>query len=116
MVTCDRAKMYWTLDRLQWCWAHLKRDFQALIDSGDPQAKRLGHELMRPTREMFHSWARYRDGTLSHRGLKRVMQPICRKVESLLLRGTFSGNPRIGGMCRELYDHRQWLWTFLEVD
>jgi transposase len=94
----------------------LKRDFQALIDSGDPQAKRLRHELMRPTREMFHCWARYRDGTLSRRGLKRAMQPICRKVESLLLRGAFSGNPRMSGMCRELYDHRQWLWTFVEVE
>ncbi len=116
VVTCDRAKMYWMLGRLQWCWAHLKRDFQALIDSGDPQAKRLGHELMRPTREMFHYWARYRDGTLSRRGFKRAMQPICRKVESLLLRGAFSGNPRMSGMCRELYDHRQWLWTFVEVE
>ena len=36
IVNCDRAKMYWYLGRLQWCWAHLKRDFQALIDSPDP--------------------------------------------------------------------------------
>ena len=35
VVTCDRAKMYWCAGRLQWCWAHLKRDFQALIDGGD---------------------------------------------------------------------------------
>jgi len=27
VVTCDRAKMYWRIERLQWCWAHLKRDF-----------------------------------------------------------------------------------------
>jgi hypothetical protein len=33
IIPCDRAKMYWTFGRLQWCWAHLKRDFQALIDS-----------------------------------------------------------------------------------
>ena len=39
VVTCDRAKMYWRVGRLQWCWAHLKRDFQALIDSGDNQAE-----------------------------------------------------------------------------
>ena len=116
VVTCDRAKMYWSLDKLQWCWAHLKRDFQALIDSGDPQAKRLGHELLRPTRELFRHWARYRDGTLTRRGLKRRMAPICRRVESLLLRGAFSGNPRLVGMCRELYDHRRWLWTFLKVE
>lgn len=42
IVTCDRAKMYWHLGSLQWCWAHLKRDFQAMIDSGDPWAKHLG--------------------------------------------------------------------------
>ena len=53
VVMCDRAKMYWSLGCLQWCWAHLKRDFQALIDSDDRQVKRLGHDLMRPTRKMF---------------------------------------------------------------
>ncbi|MBL4885424.1 MAG: transposase [Planctomycetaceae bacterium] len=25
IVTCDRAKRYWKLNQLQWCWAHLKR-------------------------------------------------------------------------------------------
>jgi transposase len=38
VVTCDRAKMYWRVGCIQWCWAHLKRDFQALIDGGDNQA------------------------------------------------------------------------------
>src|SRR5262249_7050213 len=42
VVHCDRAKMYWQHGRLQWCWAHLKRDFQALIDHPDKQVKRLG--------------------------------------------------------------------------
>jgi hypothetical protein len=28
----------------------------------------------------------------------------------------FSGHPRLMGMCRELYDHREWLWTFLELE
>ena len=32
VIHCDRARMYWSFGRLQWCWAHLKRDFQALID------------------------------------------------------------------------------------
>ncbi|MGH8336681.1 MAG: IS66 family transposase, partial [Gammaproteobacteria bacterium] len=42
VVNCDRAKMYWQVGRLQWCWAHLKRDFQALIDHPDRQVQRLG--------------------------------------------------------------------------
>jgi transposase len=114
VVMCDRAKMYWYLGCLQWCWAHLKRDFQALIDHDDPQVKRLGHDLMRPTRKMFSGWARYRDGTLTRAGMKHLMMPIREEIESLLLRGAMSGNKRLMGMCNELYDHRQWLWTFLE--
>jgi transposase len=115
-VHCDRAKMYWHLGRLQWCWAHLKRDFQALIDDRNPQVKRLGYDLMRPTKALFRHWARCRDGTLTRRGLKRLMHPRRQEVEALLLRGVFSGNARLRGMCRELYDHRDWLWTFLEVE
>ena len=41
------------------------------------------------------------------------MGPVRRKVERLLLRGMQSGNADARGMCRELYEHRQWLWTFL---
>jgi transposase len=116
VVHCDRAKMYWLCSRLQWCWAHLQRDFQALIDSDDPQVKRLGHDLMRPTRELFKHWARYRDGTITRRGFQRLMQPIRHRVEALLLRGEFSGNARLYGMCHELYEHREWLWTFVDVE
>jgi len=115
VMSCDRAKMYWRCGRLQWCWAHLKRDFQALIDDQDHQVKRLGHDLMRPTKALFHHWSRCRDGTITRRGFQRLMQPIRREIDSLLLRGNFSGNPRLTGMCRELHDHREWLWTFLDV-
>ena len=34
VVSCDWAKMYSRFGRLLWCWPHLKRDFQALIDQG----------------------------------------------------------------------------------
>lgn len=115
VVTCDRAKMYYSVKRLQWCWAHLKRDYQALIDTGDHQAKRLGHDLMRPTHELFRLWARYRDGTLSRVAWRRLMRPIRERIDALLLRGAYSGNRRLSGMCGPLYRHRAWLWTFLKV-
>ena len=65
VVNCDRAKMYWNVGRPQWCWAHLKRDFQALIDHPDHQVKRLGHDLMRRTKDLFRHWSRCRDGTIT---------------------------------------------------
>jgi transposase len=116
VVNCDRAKMYWYLGRLQWCWAHLKRDFQAMIDSGTVQGKWLGYRLRQATCELFEHWAHYRDGKISWAALRRRMAPVSRKVEVLLLRGTQSGHKDVRGTCRELYEHRQWLWTFLRYE
>jgi transposase len=116
VVNCDRAKMYWNVGRPQWCWAHLKRDFQALIDHPDYQVKRLGRDLMRPTRELFRHWSRCRDGTITRAGMLRLMRPIRQEIDNLLLRGAFSGNVKLVGMCEPLYNHRDWLWTFLEVE
>ena len=103
--------MYWMLGRLQWCWAHLKRDFQALIDSGD-RSEAAGTRV-----DAAHAGNVSSVGALSRRhsvspGLKAHATDLP-EVESLLLRGAFSGNPRMSGMCRELYEHRQWLWTFV---
>jgi transposase len=113
VVTCDRAKMYWRIGRLQWCWAHLIRDFQALIDGDERRAKWLGQRLRRAAGKLFEHWADYRAGTISRAALVRRMGPVRRKVEWLLLRGMQSDNPAARGMCRELHEHRDWLWTFL---
>ncbi|MBX3439983.1 MAG: IS66 family transposase [Planctomycetaceae bacterium] len=113
VMSCDRAKMYWQCGNLQWCWAHLKRDFQALVDHSDPQVQRLGRDLLRPTQELFRHWTRCRDGTLTRAEFQCLMQPIRRAIENLLLRGYGTA---VDGMCRELYEHRAWLWMFLEVD
>jgi transposase len=114
VVMCDRAKMYWQLGRLQWCWAHLKRDFQAWADSDNRVVKRLGDDLLRAVRELFRQWSRCRDGTLSRAALKEELAATRRVVEGLLLRGEFSGQAQVMGTCRELYDHNAWLWTFLD--
>lgn len=114
-VGCDRAKMYVRMARIQWCWAHLIRDFQALIDSRNGQAKRLGHDLLRSVTAMFKLWDRVRDGTLTRRGFQRLMQPIRREVEALLLRGAFSGNALFAGSCDEIWLGRANLWTFVDV-
>jgi len=112
VIHCDRGRMYWCYGKLQWCWAHLKRDFQALIDSPCKTRQRLGHDLMRPTREMFALWQKVRDGTLSRRAFCQQMQPIRQRVDSVLLRGYF--NALTYGFCKELVEHRAHLWTFLE--
>jgi len=116
IVNCDRAKMYWQAKRLQWCWAHLKRDFQALIDHPDPQVKRLGHDLMRQVKLMFQHWREYRAEKISWKTFQRRMAPLRAEVNALLLRGVFSENDRLIGMCEELHKHREWLWTFVDCE
>jgi transposase len=93
---------------------HLKRDVQGLIDSPCHTARRLGRDLMRPTKELFVLWQKVRDGTLSRAAFVEQMKPIRAEVESLLLRGYF--NARVPGFCKGLWEHRQNLWTFVEVE
>ena len=114
VVHCDRARMYWAFDRLQWCWAHLKRDFQALIDSPCPTKRRLGWDLMRPTQEMFALWQKVRDGTRSRQRFQQQMQPLRQQVESVLLRGYFKAH--LYGFCKELWEYRERLWVFVDIE
>ena len=113
VVTCDRAKMYWQIGRLQWCWAHLKRDFQAMIDSGNHRAKHLGQHLRRAACELFEHWADHRAGRITRAALLRRMGPVRRKVERWLRFGAENHIPDASGTCRELHGHREWLWMFL---
>jgi hypothetical protein len=116
ILNCDRAKMYLDGKRLQWCWAHLKRDIQKLIDSGDNQAKRLGHDLMRQQKLLFQHWKRYKAGKIKWQTFQTLVRPIREEVRGLLLRGSFSGNPKLTGFCDELYPRRQHMWTFTRVE
>jgi transposase len=116
ILNCDRARMYLDGKRLQWCWAHLKRDFQKLIDSPNGQVKRLGHDLMRQERALFEYWRQYKAGKIKWRTFQIYVAPIREEVRCLLLRGKFSGNAKLQGFCDELYSGHEHLWTFTRVE
>ena len=116
ILNCDRAKMYLDGKRLQWCWAHLKRDIQKLIDSPDGQVKRLGHDLMRQQKLLFEHWRHYKGGHIKWSTFQSYVSPIREEVRCLLLRGKFSGNAKLYGFCNELYDRREHLWTFTRTE
>ncbi len=94
--------------------AHLKRDIQKLRDGPDRQAKRLGDDLMRQQKLLFEHWRRYKTGKIQWSTFQNLVRPIREKFNRLL-RGKCSGNEGITGMCKELYAHRDWLWTFTKV-
>jgi hypothetical protein len=47
VVNCDRAKMYYSQPRLQWCWAQLKRDWLSRRNLDPRRIERL----MKPIRQ-----------------------------------------------------------------
>jgi transposase len=71
IVTSDRWSAYHRLAlyRRQLCWAHLRRDFQALVDAGGP-GKAVGNELLCLADDVFTWWHRVRDGTLRRATLR----------------------------------------------
>jgi transposase len=115
VATCDRLKSYWWIKRLQWCWAHLRRDFQAMIDRGKP-GKALGESLLGQSNTLFHLWHQVREGKLSRRRFRQAIQPVREAVRQTLERGTRCRCRKTAGTCKELLGHEKWLWTFVDVE
>jgi transposase len=115
VATCDRLKSYWWIKRLQWCWAHLRRDFQAMIDRGNP-GKAIGKSLLGQSNTLFHLWHQFRQGKLSRAQLQAAMKPVREAVRQALERGKRCRCRKTAGTCKELLGHEDWLWTFVDVE
>lgn len=98
----------------QVCWAHLVRDFEAMIERGGRSAER-GEALRSQARQMFHWWHRVRDGTRTRASFRVYMRPVRREVERLLAAGQTCEVSPTAGMCRKILTVREALWTFVRV-
>jgi transposase len=114
VATCDRLKSYWWIGRLQWCWAHLRRDFQAMIDRGGAGCE-IGAALLEQSNRLFHLWHQVKAGTLSRARLGEVIKPVRQAVRRALQRGCACVCVKTAGTCQELLAHEPWLWTFVDV-
>src|SRR5262245_40491842 len=87
VVTSDRWKAYNGFRRRQFCWSHLRRDFQAMIDrqnGGTPVGKRL----LDLSDWMFAWWHRVRDGTLNRSSFQVYISGLRAEVRAALSQGT----------------------------
>jgi transposase len=99
----------------QLCWAHLLRDFEAMIGRGGV-SKELGEGLKCQAQQMFHWWHRVRDGSLARSSFRSYMTPVRREVERLLEAGSCCEEDKTAGMCRDILKRRQALWTFVHLE
>ena len=115
--TTDRYPVYTHLPKhkRQVCWAHLRRDFQAMIDRANPGSG-IGADLLGCSDALFEHWYRVRDGTLARSTFRSVyVRGLRRRVRAHLERGARCGCPKTAGTCRDLLAVEASLWTFARV-
>jgi len=115
IIGSDRYSAYNWIDpeKRQVCWAHLKRDFQALVDRGG-ESQTVGRLLLEEIQRFFNLWYRVRDGTLSRSDFQIAMQPIQKDVHCLLRIGTHVDHQKTRKTCNNILKVEPALWTFVK--
>jgi transposase len=115
VVISDRFKSYTWIKRRQFCWAHLDRDFQAMVDRGGESAE-VGRLLLGHSERLFDWWHRVRDGTRARATLRTDVAIMRFSFRKDLRRGLECGCAKTAGTCRELLAGETHLWTFVRVE
>jgi transposase len=114
IVTSDRWTAYLWLgtSRRQICWAHLKRDFQGLVDRGGA-AKEVGTPALDLVARLFTAWHAAQTDPAAREDFHRAMQPIQEDFRTLLETGQTSASAKAAGLCRTLLTLWPALWSFV---
>jgi transposase len=117
LVVSDRWSAYGRLSVWcrQVCWAHLKRDFQKLVDRGGPAA-RLGRKLLRIEQRVFAAWHLFRGGGCDRKGLQRRLDGVARELERVLRSGRRCADRKAATFCANLLGLLPAVWRFVVTD
>jgi transposase len=115
VVVSDRFRSYLWIKRRQYCWAHLDRDFEAMIDRGGESAE-VGRLLLGHSERLFDWWHRVRVGTMARSTLRSKVAMIRFSFREDLRRGLGCGCSKTAATCRELLAGEAHQWTFVRVD
>jgi transposase len=116
-VCSDRWSAYARLSPWcrQVCWAHLRRDFQKLVDRGGAAA-RLGRKLQRVAERVFEEWHLFRGGSFGRRALQNHLDGEARDLERLLRAGRRCGDAKAATFCENLLGLLPAVWRFVVTD
>jgi transposase len=114
LFVSDRWSAYHCLEvcRRQICWAHLKRDFQKLVDRGGP-SQLIGQRGLGVVLVLFADWHAFRRRELSRRQLQEKLAPTRLALQLWLEEGTRCPETKTANFCQNLLDLEPALWTFL---
>jgi transposase len=116
VVTSDRFSAYEWIDPAarQVCWAHLRRDFQAMIDRGG-EAESVGCRLLKSSDKLFAAWHRVRDGTADRSRFAATAGRLRGEVRTALEEGSRSPCAKTAATCWEVLKVEPGLWTFARM-
>jgi transposase len=117
IICSDRWSVYGQLKLglRQLCWAHLKRDFQKLVDRGG-DAKDFGEQGLDTVGVVFELWHSFRGGGLSRTQLQRQIAPIRQTLREWLELGCACKDTAAAAFCENLLAAEAALWTFVRKD
>jgi transposase len=99
----------------QICWAHLKRDFQKLIDRGGP-AEAIGRVGLEVVACLFADWWAFRRGELDRPGLQARLDPMARELQGVLEQGCSCADSKAATFCVNVLALYPALWLFAAIE
>lgn len=111
VIVSDRFPTYARAPARQVCWAHLRRDMQAMVDRAGG-GEDVGARLLELSGRVFRWWRRHRAGSLARstlRGYAAGLRPV---VRTLLERGSACACAWTAKVCRKVLGVEPSLWTF----
>jgi transposase len=117
IVCSDRWSVYnkLPLNLRQICWAHLKRDFQKLVDRGGP-AEAIGRVGLDVVECLFADWWAFRHGELDRPGLQARLDSIARELQGVLEQGCSCADSKAATFCANLLALYPALWLFAAIE
>jgi transposase len=99
----------------QLCWAHLKRDFQKIIDAGSVSAF-VGRRGRRLVKRVFAAWHEFQDGQCTRAQLQEQLAPVMRSMNLVLIEGWLGDDKTVAKFCGNILELESALWTFVTAE
>lgn len=101
--------------RRQLCWAHLKRNWEKLVERGGT-ARRIGEAFLEVQKQVFELWHRFQKEEISRAELSQQMLPLIDRFNEVLSSGLRGTDEKTRRFCTRLQEESVGLWTFVESE
>jgi hypothetical protein len=105
---------------IQFCWAHLKRDFLGVINFGRKvgidEAIIFGKTLERLRKKIMSFWYEYKNGKISRSELMNMSEPFINLMKKCFSRHQHSEHKCVRTLSRKLLKHFKYLFIFIYIE